>query len=435
MRRWPLYALVLALLACTNAGLGQPGGSGRTERKGIEWFSNSATGVHDRLWWKVDLFCEIDDVTSQNYISGGNNHVRIVDMVFDSTNQGLEFKIHHLGMTIGGHEISKWAPADSQLRGHIENYHPVRFTASKFSPDEITIGVSLQFQVKRRQTSSWSDIHTLDVSKKVIIYNHALDWQTTIDYRRPYISQYGNRMWQWWSFSSQAREAGVGQRAYFYEMGQRFTMWKVDNAQYPLGPWYQSMTVFFPRTHGEYESLYDSTIGKDAYEDMRGNREVAVRDGAPRANLALLMASQTGRPMHDIMFGTPQFANFGTCGILWSLAYPDTASDEVSASPPHRPISELYIEATRQMAEGRFANEIPALSEVASGSTYTGVYAKDPESDVYWWIPRNLEFFGDGNQRLGHVYMDSEQRMNFENRNADTRLWYLVLDPNDLRGE
>jgi hypothetical protein len=33
------------------------------------------------------------------------------------------------------------------------------------------------------------------------------------------------------------------------------------------------------------------------------------------------------------------------------------------------------------------------------------------------------------------VYMDSEQRMSFENRNADTRLWYLVLDPNDLRGE
>jgi hypothetical protein len=151
--------------------------------------------------------------------------------------------------------------------------------------------------------------------------------------------------------------------------------------------------------------------------------------------MALLMASWTGRPLHDVLQGTPEFVNLGTGGILWSLAYPDTASDAVSVSPPHRPISELYAEAVRQMAAGRFANEIPALSEVASGSTYTGVYAKDPESDVYWWIPRNLEFFGDGNQRLGHVYMDAEQRMNFENRNADTRLWYLVLDPNDLRGE
>ncbi|MCE2940026.1 MAG: hypothetical protein ACK5XS_10575 [Armatimonadota bacterium] len=370
----------------------------------------------------------MDYITSYGHISGSKNHIRIAEFKFISDNDGLEFRIYQMKLKIGENEVSKWAPSDPEKRTKLENYYPVRFTASKLPSGYHWIEIICEFQVRRKNTADWSETRSISMRNQVNVVNFSLDWETVID-------TVEEQNQAWWSYSSQARDAGIGQREALDQMGQRITMGIPTNVTPRIDAWFRSMTAWFPRTHGQRHSLSSSTTGVLTYEHIRNVRSAAVQEGAPRANMALLMASWTGRPLHDVLQGTPEFVNLGTGGILWSLAYPDTASDAVSVSPPHRPISELYAEAVRQMAAGRFANEIPALSEVASGSTYTGVYAKDPESDVYWWIPRNLEFFGDGNQRLGHVYMDAEQRMNFENRNADTRLWYLVLDPNDLRGE
>ena len=428
MRRWTIFTLVLALLTCTNAGLGQPGGSGRTNGPGIQLMPGRSSGEHEGVWWIVELSAEVDYITSYGHISGSKNHIRIAEFKFISDNDGLEFRIYQMKLKIGENEVSKWAPSDPEKRTKLENYYPVRFTASKLPSGYHWIEIICEFQVRRKNTADWSETRSISMRNQVNVVNFSLDWETVID-------TVEEQNQAWWSYSSQARDAGIGQREALDQMGQRITMGIPTNVTPRIDAWFRSMTAWFPRTHGQRHSLSSSTTGVLTYEHIRNVRSAAVQEGAPRANMALLMASWTGRPLHDVLQGTPEFVNLGTGGILWSLAYPDTASDAVSVSPPHRPISELYAEAVRQMAAGRFANEIPALSEVASGSTYTGVYAKDPESDVYWWIPRNLEFFGDGNQRLGHVYMDAEQRMNFENRNADTRLWYLVLDPNDLRGE
>ncbi len=388
----------------------------------------NTSGIHEGVGWRVDLLAEVDYITSYGHMSGGKNHVRIAELDFHSDNDGLEFKIHEMKLKIGENEVSKWTPSDLEQRGKIENYYPVRFSTAKLPSGYNFIDIILEFRLRRKNTVDWSETQSMSMRNGANVMNFSLDWETVID-----TVEQQNK--SWWSFSGQARDAGLGQREALKQMGQRITMGNPTNVTPGIDAWFKSMTAWFPRTHGQRHSISSSTTGVLPYDHIQSVRSAAVQEGAPRANLALLMASWSGRPLHDVLAGTPEFVNFGTGGILWSLAYADTASDEVSALPPHRPISELYAEAVRQMADGRFANEIPALSEVASGSTYTGVYAKDPESDAYWWIPRNLEFFGDGNQRLGHVYMDSEQRMNFESRNADTRLWYLVLDPNDLRGE
>lgn len=428
MSRWPLHALVFALLACTNAGLGQPGGNGRTIGPGIDRMIGESSGVHEGAWWRLTSRAEVDYIPSHGQMSGSKNHVRMVALEFMSDNDGLEFKIHQLKMKIGENEVSKWAPADPEKRAKLENYYPVRFTASKLPSAYQWIEIVCEFHVRRRSAVDWSEVQSMSMRNGMSVKNSSLDWETVID-------RVDSQNTSWWSFSSQAHDAGLGQREALKQMGQTIILGLPENARPGMDAWLKLMTAWFPRTHGQRHSISSSTTGVFPYDHIQSVRSAAVQEGTPRANMALLMASWTGRPLRDVLAGTPEFVNFGTGGILWSLAYPDTPSDAVSVSPPHRPISELYAEAVRQMAAGRFANEIPALSEVASGSTYTGVYAKDPASDAYWWIPRNLEFFGDGNQRLGHVYMDSEQRMNFENRNADTRLWYLVLDPNDLRGE
>jgi hypothetical protein len=424
-------------------GPGRPGGSGGTEEQNFPgtWpFSGRATGSHDGMSWTVILRASVNCVYSVNgsaprYISGGNNHVKVVGFEPKSVPSALEFKIIKLEMKIGGNLITQWAPMLPAQHGDPNQYKAVRFTSAIFAHDtNIVVEVKARFLVRRTDVigSQWSGELQVVATETVRAYNVGLNWQTSTD-------QEGVIMTAPRSYADQAQEAGAGQRTILGTMNHRVEMPSPMSATAAqiLQIYIGRATLLVPNTHGDIEKsyLFDSYQNGALYATMTVKRDEAVANGFPKANMALLMASWTGRPLHDVLVGTPEFVNFGTGGILWSLAYADTASDEVSASPPHRPISELYIEATRQKAEGRFANEIPALSEVASGSTYTGVYAKNPESDVYWWIPRNLEFFGDGNQRLGHVYMDREQRMNFEIRNADTRLWYLVLDPNDLRGE
>ena len=437
MRGWSVWLLMLTLVGCVSLGLGQPGGPGGSggtggqNLPGVKTFQATVSGSHDGIGWSVDLIAELDYETDGGVISGGKNHVRLVDFKTTSDPEALEFEITKLEMKIGGNEITQWPPSNPADKKDITKYFPVRFTSAKFAhASAVTVVIKATFKVRRVTiiNSPWSGEFEISATRTVTAHNVALNWQTTVDDQG--VSQTHPN-----SYPMQAQFAGSNQRPILANMKHQVDMPNPTTATASniAQNWMTKTTFLVPNTHGWPQGLWDSQTGTITLSDMLAARAAGVAAGWPRANMALVMGCFSDQPLGGTLVGTPEFANFGTYGVLWSLCYARTVPNAESSIHPTRPTSALYIEAVWLMADGYFADQIPGQSEVVTGSTYTRNIWYDADTDEGSWIPINLSLFGDPNQRLKHVYMNAAERM-FVYPNNNKSLWYLVVEPGNYRG-
>lgn len=427
MRGWSVWLLMLTLVGCVSLGLAQP------SPPGVRTFVNTASGEHNGVNWNVELTGEMDYVTTTGLISGGNNHVRVVDFEYGSSPNSLAFEIVKLEMKIGGISVDQWAPTDSADWKDINKYFPVRFASAKFAHGAaVPVEIKARFKVRLADpiNSPWSPEAEVTASTSVTAHNVALNWQTTVN-------AYGNTVTGINSYPGQAQAAGNGQRPLLGSMKHRVDMPNPTNATASgiLQFWMGQTTFLVPNTHGWAQGLWDSTTNDVFLTSMAAERSAAVAAGYPRANMALVMGCFSDQPLASHLSGSPEFANFGTHGLLWSLSYSNTAPPAASDVHPTRPTSPLYIWAVKLMSDGAFADEVPDRTETRTKSTFTENLEWDELTQEGWWIPINLQLHGSETQRPNHVFMDDVQRQHFYNIQANTALWYLVVDPTNLRGQ
>lgn len=434
---------MLTLVGGVSLGLGQPGGpggpggsggTGGQSIPGVLSFEASASGTHEGTQWSVVLKGQVDHVTSADYISGGKNHVRVVDFVPSSSPAALEFEILKLEMKIGGLSVNQWAPSNPAEWKELGKYYPVRFTAAKFSHNSaVPIEIRATFKVRLSNTigSQWSP--TLEVvasTSDVIAYNVALNWQSTVN---------SNGQFQFvpTSYPGQAQQAGNGQRPKLAELNHKVDMPSPmgATAEAILQSYIGNSTFLVPNTHGLVNGLWDSATALVSDEDMASARNAAVAAGIPMANMAFFMACNSHRDFKATLAGSSEFVSIGTKGIIWSQGYTNGNLPVAGSNPPQHDIYNIYVQAINLMKEGYFADEVGKEAEEAAGVTVTEVLSFNADTNEGMWVPIDFTVTGMPTQRPSFVYMDLDERKYFRDSNLDTALWYLVEDPNGLRGQ
>jgi hypothetical protein len=377
---------------------------------------------------------EVDYVTSAGYISGGKNHVRLVDFIPSSHPVALQFEVIKLEMTIGGMSVSQWAPTDPAQWKDISKYHRVRFTAAKF-PHNSAVAVEIKATFKLRLAnpinSQWSENFVVTAStQEAIAYNVALNWQTTVN---------SNGQFQFApiSYPGQAQQAGNGQRSKLAAMQHKVEMPSPMGATSAaiLQSYIGNCTFLVPNSHGLVTGLWDSATGLVSDASMMSARSSAVASGIPKANMAFFMACNSHRDFKATLVGSSEFASIGTEGIIWSQGYTSGSLPVEGPTHPQHDIYPIYIEAIRLMQEGYFADEVGKEAEDAAGVTVTEVLSFDPVTNQGMWVPIDFTVKGEATQRPCFVWMDRSERKYFRDSNLDTALWYLVEDPSGLRGQ
>ncbi|MBX3096570.1 MAG: hypothetical protein KF812_06890 [Fimbriimonadaceae bacterium] len=193
-------------------------------------------------------------------------------------------------------------------------------------------------------------------------------------------------------------------------------------------------TFLMPTTHGLPDGIENSFGGDIPWADITAARAAALTAGYPPANMALLMAyySMTARDIN----GSAQFAWFGTEGLLYSRGITAVNNPDGTnwlGNAPQLPVSEVYVLAMEAIAAGKFAVDIPDLSEKEGEGTTPVRYLAGSTPQTTFYEVISLKQLGDEYQRLKYVYLSEDEVESVIDGGIE--IWYLVEDLSHLRGE